>query len=160
MIRGQFFSEMIRALVRKSESQTKSRSYRSRFRVTAWQSPRTLRVPKIEKIQDRRPGLKFSSEIENIKRATQQTPIFVGNSEGQDWKFQSRLNISSEIEIFNRDWIFSIFGPLGNLNRIAQKRNPNRVWALLHRQPPSKPSWIHLRYLGLPGQVWYLKFLL
>ena len=34
--------------------------------------------PKIEKIQDRRPGLKFSSEIENFKRATQQTPIFCG----------------------------------------------------------------------------------
>ena len=32
--------------------------------------------PKIEKIQDRAPGLKFSIEIENFKRATQQTPIF------------------------------------------------------------------------------------
>ena len=40
--------------------------------------------PKIEKIQDRPPGLNFSSEIENFKRATCQTLIFVGNSEGQD----------------------------------------------------------------------------
>ena len=41
-------------------------------------------------------------------------PLFsVGNSEGQDWNFQSRLKISSEIEIFNRDWFSSIFGPLG-----------------------------------------------
>ena len=40
--------------------------------------------PKIEKIQDRRPGLKFSIETEIFKRATHQTPIFVGNSEGQD----------------------------------------------------------------------------
>ena len=75
-----------------------------------WQ---TLRA-QIERIQDRPPGLKFSIEIENFKRATKQTPFFVGNSEGQDWKFQSRLKFSSEIEIFNRDWFFSIFGPLGN----------------------------------------------
>ena len=34
--------------------------------------------PKIEKIQDRPPGLKFSIEIENFKRATQQTPILWG----------------------------------------------------------------------------------
>ena len=34
--------------------------------------------PKIEKIQDRPPGLKFSIEIENFKRATQQTPFFCG----------------------------------------------------------------------------------
>ena len=47
--------------------------------------------PKIEKIQDRPPGLKFSSAIENFKRAAHQTPIFCG-------KFGS-----SEIEIFNRD---------------------------------------------------------
>ena len=51
--------------------------------------------PKIEKIQDRPPGLKFSIEIENFKRATQQTPIFVGNSEGPG------LKISIEIENFN-----------------------------------------------------------
>ena len=38
--------------------------------------------PKIEKIKDRPPGLKFSIEIEIFKRATHQTPIFVGNSEG------------------------------------------------------------------------------
>ena len=34
--------------------------------------------PKIEKIQDRPPGLKFSSEIESIKQAAHQTPIFYG----------------------------------------------------------------------------------
>ena len=34
--------------------------------------------PKIEKIQDRPPGLKFSIEIEIFKRTTQQTPIFSG----------------------------------------------------------------------------------
>ena len=45
---------------------------------------RNPKGPKIEKIQDRPPGLKFSIEIEIFKRATQQTPIFVGNSEGQD----------------------------------------------------------------------------
>ena len=43
----------------------------------------------------------FSSEIENFKRATHQTPIFVGNSRGQDWKFQARLKFSSEIENFS-----------------------------------------------------------
>ena len=45
--------------------------------------------PKIEKVQGRPPGLKFSSEIENFKRAAHQTPLFFlggggGNSEGQD----------------------------------------------------------------------------
>ena len=40
--------------------------------------------PNLEKIQDHPPGLKFSSEIEDFKRATHQTPIFVGNSEGRD----------------------------------------------------------------------------
>ena len=40
--------------------------------------------PKIGKIQDRPPGLKFSFEIENFNLDTQQTPIFVGNSEGRD----------------------------------------------------------------------------
>ena len=53
--------------------------------------------PKIEKIQDRPPGLKISIEIEIFKRATQRTPIFVGNSEGPG------LKISIEIEIFKRD---------------------------------------------------------
>ena len=40
--------------------------------------------PKIETNQDlpEAPGLKFSSEIENVKRATHQTPYFLGNSEG------------------------------------------------------------------------------
>ena len=57
--------------------------------------------------------LKFSSEIENFKRAAHQAPIFVGNSQGQDWNFQARLNFSSEIESFKRDQMFSIFGPLG-----------------------------------------------
>ena len=38
----------------------------------------------MKNIQDRPPGLKISSEIEIFKRATHQTPIFVGNSEGQD----------------------------------------------------------------------------
>ena len=44
----------------------------------------------------------FSSEIEKFQRATHQTPIFVGNSQGQDWKFQARLKFSSEIENFKR----------------------------------------------------------
>ena len=40
--------------------------------------PAIPKGPKIEKIQERPPGLKSSSEIENFKRATQQTPIFCG----------------------------------------------------------------------------------
>ena len=47
--------------------------------------------PKIEKIQDRPPGLKFSIEIEIFNLDPQQTPIFCG----EFW--------SSGIEIFNRD---------------------------------------------------------
>ena len=34
--------------------------------------------PKTEKIQDRPPGLKFSSKIEHFKHATSQTQIFGG----------------------------------------------------------------------------------
>ena len=40
--------------------------------------------PKIEKFQDRPPGLNISSEIESFKRAAHQTLLFMGNSEGQD----------------------------------------------------------------------------
>ena len=50
--------------------------------------------PKIEKIQDRPPGLKVSIEIENFNLDPQQTPIFCGEFWG------------SGIEIFNRDRIF------------------------------------------------------
>ena len=58
--------------------------------------------PKIEKNQDRPPGLKFSFEI--FKRAIHQAPIFVGNSEGPGLKFSSEIEIVSiEIENFNRD---------------------------------------------------------
>ena len=60
----------------------------------------------LEKFQDRPLGLKFSSEIEtngisseieNFKRATHQTPIFVGEFS------RSRFKISSEPEVFKRD---------------------------------------------------------
>ena len=66
-----------------------------------WQFVPFPKGPKIEKIQDHPPGLKISIEIEIFERATHQTPILVGNSEGPG------LNISIEIDVF------SIFGPLG-----------------------------------------------
>ena len=47
--------------------------------------------PKIEIIQDRPPGLKFTSEIEIFKRVAHQTPIYC-------WEFGS-----SEIENVKRD---------------------------------------------------------
>ena len=40
--------------------------------------------PKIEKIQDCPPGLKFSSEIDNFQASRPPNPFFVGNYEGQD----------------------------------------------------------------------------
>ena len=52
--------------------------------------------------QARLKRMTFSSEVENFKRTTHQTPIFVGNSRGQDWNFQARLKFSSEIENFKR----------------------------------------------------------
>ena len=70
---------------------------------------RTLRAQRLKKFKI----LKLSSEIENFRQATHQTPIFVGNSEGRDWNFQSRLKFTSEIKNFNRDWNYSIFGPSG-----------------------------------------------
>ena len=39
--------------------------------------------PKIEKIQDLHPGLRFSSENENFKRATHQGLLSVGNSKSE-----------------------------------------------------------------------------
>ena len=73
--------------------------------------------------QDRPPGLKFSSEVENFKRAAHQTPI-LGKSEAPDWSFQARLKFSSEIDYFKRGLFFSIFGPLGNavvLNAVVHR---------------------------------------
>ena len=55
----------------------------------------------------------FQSRLKISSEPPTKPLFFVANSEGQDWQFQSRLKISSEIEIFNRDWSFSIFGPLG-----------------------------------------------
>ena len=45
---------------------------------------RSLRAQRLKKIQDLPPGFKFSSEIENFKRATYQDLYFVGNSEDRD----------------------------------------------------------------------------
>ena len=70
-------------------------------------APENPKGPKIEKIQDRPPGLKFSIEIEIFKRATHQNPCFCGEfwrsgieNFKRDWKFQSRLKISIEIDFF------------------------------------------------------------
>ena len=85
--------------------------------------------------------LKFSIEIENSKRATQQGPFLWGGGPGL--KFQSRLKISIEIETFNPGltfstvWIenftrsleigfFQSLGPLGILwfcDRVGQLRD-------------------------------------
>ena len=64
-------------------------------------------------------------EIEDFKRATHQTRMFVGNSRGQYWNFQARLKFSSEIEYFKRKLkifersseidFFLDSGPLGSL---------------------------------------------
>ena len=99
--------------------------------MSAKECKRNPKGPKIEKIQERPPGLKFSIEIEIFKRATHQTPFFAGNSEGPG------LKMSSEIEIFNRDWkfqsrliFFSIFGPLGKSakeHKRAQKSEKERL---------------------------------
>ena len=63
----------------------------------------SLRAQRLKKrVQDRPPGLKFSIEIENFKRATQQTSIFVGNSEGPGLKFSSEIwNFQSGLNFFN-----------------------------------------------------------
>ena len=65
------------------------------------QPPPYPKGPKIEKIQDRPPGLKFSIEIENFKRATQQTPIFLwGILKVKIEKF------NLDLHIFKRHWNF------------------------------------------------------
>ena len=79
--------------------------------------------------------LKFSSELEIFKRATHQTPsFFCGNSGGQDWKFQARLNISSDLENFKRSWIFSRFGPLGFCWNTPKKTVFTRTFSQSSRQ--------------------------
>ena len=82
--------------------------------------------------QARLKRITFSSEIEHFKRATHQTPIFVGNSQAQDWTFQARLKFSSEIENFKRKLeifkrsseigFFQDSGPLGNASKRRQTR--------------------------------------
>ena len=73
-----------------------------------------LRAQRLKKIKIALRDWNFQSRLKFSSEPPSHPLLFVGNSEGQDWKFQSRLKISSEIEIFNRDWIFSIFGPLGS----------------------------------------------
>ena len=68
---------------------------RTRLRIAA------LRAQRLKKFKI----LKFSSEIESLKRATHQPPIFCGNPKGWGLKF------SSDIESFKRDWFFQSLGP-------------------------------------------------
>ena len=92
--------------------------------------------------------LKFSSEIENFKRAAHQTPIFCG----EFWR--SRLKISSEIENFKRDWIFSIFGPLGEgwlfpgTFRGFPRRTPGKSWENRWKNFPESRNAINSRISG------------
>ena len=79
-------------------------------------SPQTrisLRARRFKKFKIALRDWNFQSLLKCSSEPPNKPLFFVRNSEGRDWKFQSGLKISSEIEIFNRDWIFSIFGPLG-----------------------------------------------
>ena len=59
---------------------------------------------RLKKIQDRPPGLKFSSKIEIFKRVTRQGAIFWWERLKVEMEnFQARLNLSSEIENLKRD---------------------------------------------------------
>ena len=119
--------------------------------------------PKIEKIQDRPPGLKFSIEIEIFKRATRQPPIFVGKSE----EFQSRLTF------FNRDWKFQsrlILFNLWALRAIGSPRTytftPNlfrdqfcpSLHFLICANSNASFSALSLRVVGLGVAPWSLVF--
>ena len=67
--------------------------------------------------------MKFSSEIEMFKRATHQTPIFLGGGGGSILKI--KIEISSEIEVFERDGKFQarlIFFDLGALRVILNNK--------------------------------------
>ena len=66
----------------------------------------SLRAQRLEKFKIPS-SLKFSSAIENFKRAAAKPLLFCGEFR------RSRLKFWSEIENFKRDWFFSIFGPLG-----------------------------------------------
>ena len=102
------------------------------------------------------PILKFSSEIDNFKRATHQTPIFVGEFSRSGLKFQARL---SEIENFKRklENIFQAFkrdcfffqdsGPLGRISRIT---SPSLHWG--PQIPPTmSPDTKHTRHETTPS---------
>ena len=59
-------------------------------------------------------GIEIFNRDWNFQASHQPNPYFLwGILKVRDWKFQSRLIFSIEIENFNRDWFFSIFGPLG-----------------------------------------------
>ena len=93
---GCFFVPDIKANRFPNRSSNRTRRRHKAAPEYCWLSPKG---PKIEKFQDRPPGLKFSIEIENFKRATQQTPVFfVGNSGAPGLKFSIL-----KIEIFDRD---------------------------------------------------------
>ena len=73
--------------------------------------------PKIEKFQDRSPGLKFSSEIENLGRRPP-TPIF-------SWAI-----LKVKIESVQRDWSFQATQTIGLANHTCRNTR-NNVYAIV-----------------------------
>ena len=65
----------------------------------------------IQKNKDRPPGLKFSSEVENFKRATHQTLLFGGELRRPRFNISSEIEFSIEIENFKRDLFSQSLGP-------------------------------------------------
>ena len=71
------------------------------MQIPLFQWPPTEISEKIEKIQDRYPGLKFQARLK-FSRKPPTKALFVGNSEGREtrFKFASENEHSSEIDFF------------------------------------------------------------
>ena len=103
----------------------------------------SLRAQRLKKFKI----LNFSSEIENFKRATHQTPIYCGKfwksgieNFNRDWKFQARLKISSKIDFFNL-WALRAFSVPEPQSPWKERKSAEREQGNLQARK-SRKSWI------------------
>ena len=82
---------------------------------------RMISLTMTENIQDLPPGFEFRARLKFSSEPPTKAPVFVGSSEGRDWKFRARMKFSIDIEDFKRD-CFSRLRPLGFSNSDKEKK--------------------------------------
>ena len=75
----------------------------------------TQRAQRSKKFEIFERDWKFRSRLKISSEPPTAALFFVGKSRRRDWNFRARLKISIEIENFERDWIFWSLGPLGTI---------------------------------------------